>query len=49
MEGNVKRGPRVGRAVVEEAADNSTIKETSSAKDGKSVGVIDDFTMEKKF
>ena len=49
MEGNVKRGPRVGRAVVEEAADNSTVKETSSAKEGKSVGVIDDFTMEKKF
>ncbi len=53
MEGNVKRGPRVGRAVVEEAADNSNVGENTSeespVKEGKSVGVIDDFTMGKKF
>lgn len=41
MEGKVKRGPRVGRGEVSEAA--ATSEET------KSVGTLDDFSMEKKY
>ncbi len=51
MEGNVKRGPRVGRAMVENTASGETAATVEPAKEtatGKSVGIIDDFTMEKK-
>lgn len=58
MEGRVKRGPRVGRGAVEEnvPADNDAFEVTTQSMDsvivsesGKSMGVIDDYTMEKKF
>lgn len=57
MEGRVKRGPRVGRAMVEDngVQDNSfevttqSMDSVSVADNTKSMGVIDDFTMEKKF
>lgn len=49
MEGNVKRGPRVGRAMVEDIASGDIVIETSEKPTaGKSVGTIDDFAMEKK-
>ncbi|MBR1598579.1 MAG: hypothetical protein IJ661_06715 [Lachnospiraceae bacterium] len=49
MEGNVKRGPRVGRnqdSPVSEAA--AAIEENAETPVGRSVGAIDDYTMEKK-
>ncbi len=54
MEGLVKKGPRVGRNVVEEntASDDAfevTTQSLDSVSQGKSMGVIDDFTMEKKY
>ena len=54
MEGNVKRGPRVGRSMVEDVAANDKNAvfeevESKTVKEGKSVGSIDDFSMEKKF
>ena len=54
MEGNVKRGPRVGRSMVEDVAANDKNAvfeevEGKNVKEGKSVGSIDDFSMEKKF
>lgn len=54
MEGNVKRGPRVGRSMVEDVAGNDKNAvfeevESKTVKEGKSVGSIDDFSMEKKF
>lgn len=55
MEGRVKRGLRVGRGMVEEAAvaeDAIEVTEQSFdsvAAPGKSMGVIDDFSMEEKF
>jgi len=45
MEGNVKRGPRMGRPVVE---NNAPAGGEKSAKAAKSVGTIDDYTMDKK-
>ena len=58
MEGRVKRGPRVGRGMVENqvdmAQDNGFEVETDafheeSAAPTKSLGVVDDFSMEEKF
>lgn len=57
MEGRVKRGPRVGRGMVEEngKADDmfevttQAIDSVSGQATGKSMGVVDDYTMEKKF
>ncbi len=50
MEGNVKRGPRVGRSMVEDvASDQTAVAEEVNAPSGKSVGTIDDFSMEPKF
>lgn len=51
MEGNVKRGPRVGRSMVEDVAEKEPVvtEEKAAPKNGKSVGTIDDFTMEKKY
>lgn len=56
MEGRVKRGPRVGRGVVEEQVgtvnEDAFEVETQSFSEegtGKSLGVVDDFSMEKKF
>lgn len=58
MEGRVKRGPRVGRGMVEEHAEKKSdeilaaeiaepISEESS--NSRSLGVVDDFSMEEKF
>ena len=55
MEGRVKRGPRVGRGMVEEHAENtnsvneSAASAPSDAENTKSLGVLDDFSMEEKF
>lgn len=57
MEGRVKRGPRVGRGVVEnqvEANDKDAFEvETAVFPEGdvptKSLGVVDDLSMEDKF
>lgn len=57
VEGRVKRGPRVGRSMVEGAAEpeNHTegteqkVSVGSEAVPTKSVGVVDDFSMENKF
>ncbi len=53
VEGRVKRGPRVGRGVVEENSQaEDAFEVTTQSMDsvtGKSMGVIDDYTMEKKF
>ena len=57
MEGRVKRGPRVGRGVVENQVDSndqdSFEVETAAFPEGeaptKSLGVVDDFSMEEKF
>ncbi|HCJ07962.1 MAG TPA: hypothetical protein DHV96_06260 [Lachnospiraceae bacterium] len=57
MEGRVKRGPRVGRGVVEnqvESNDQDAFEvETAAFPEGeaptKSLGVVDDFSMEDKF
>lgn len=57
MEGRVKRGPRVGRAMVEgNGVQDNAFEVTTQSMDSvvvpentKSMGVIDDFTMEKKF
>lgn len=54
MEGRVKRGPRVGRGMVEEHAEkNNTVKESTNtvpadSEAAKSLGVLDDFSMDKK-
>lgn len=55
MEGRVKRGPRVGRGLVEEHSRSSdaasaagTVAADSGSAVGKSLGVVDDFSMEKK-
>ncbi len=55
MEGRVKRGPRVGRGVVEDSNSNDAFEVTTQSKEsvtgsenGKSMGVIDDYAMEKK-
>lgn len=54
-DGRVKRGPRVGRGMVEgySQADDIVELDTSSVDNitasGTSMGVVDDFTMEKKF
>ncbi|MCM1157683.1 MAG: hypothetical protein NC300_03240 [Bacteroidales bacterium] len=54
VEGRVKRGPRVGRGMVEEypmTEGYTEVNEADSAGSSptKSVGVLDDFSMEKKF
>ncbi len=57
MEGRVKRGPRVGRGMVEENAQvddafeitTQSMESVSAGNTGKSMGVIDDYTMDKKF
>lgn len=57
MEGRVKRGPRVGRNMVEDnGQDDNPFEVTTQSMDsvtggetGKSMGVIDDYSMEKKF
>ena len=58
MEGRVKRGPRVGRGLVENQVemqeDNGFEVETDafhedSMAPAKSLGVVDDFSMEEKF
>jgi hypothetical protein len=56
MEGRVKRGPRVGRGMVEEpATTDGTMEVTEQSFESatqaptKSVGVVDDFSMEEKF
>ena len=57
MEGRVKRGPRVGRSMVEESASvedafeitTQYMESVTAAPAGKSMGVIDDYTMEKKY
>ncbi len=57
MEGRVKRGPRVGRGMVEENAQSDnpfevttqSMDSVTSKESGKSMGVIDDYTMDKKF
>lgn len=58
MEGRIKRGPRVGRGMVEEHAEeqspanmaeenlNQTAEQDASSQ---SLGVVDDFSMEEKF
>lgn len=55
MEGRVKRGPRVGRGVVENTNSGDAFEVTtqsmesvSGTENGKSMGVIDDYAMEKK-
>lgn len=57
MEGRVKRGPRVGRGMVEENAQSDNPFEVTTQpmdsvtgqESGKSMGVIDDYAMDKKF
>lgn len=57
MEGRVKRGPRVGRGMVEENTEiENTIEVTEASFDSvsenattKSMGVVDDFSMESKY
>lgn len=58
MEGRVKRGPRVGRGIVNEtakeagtdtAATSETAFEVTTEPMGKSMGVVDDFAMKDKF
>ncbi|CCX85987.1 uncharacterized protein BN724_01161 [Clostridium sp. CAG:590] len=58
MEGRVKRGPRVGRGLVENQVemqeDNGFEVETDAFREdstapAKSLGVVDDFSMEEKF
>lgn len=55
MEGRVKRGPRVGRGMVEEHAEEqgtvnpADVKPAEEAGVTKSLGVVDDFSMEEKF
>lgn len=57
MEGRVKRGPRVGRGMVEEnnQTDNpfevttQSMESVTSQEPGKSMGIIDDYAMDKKF
>ncbi|MDO5156705.1 MAG: hypothetical protein Q4D51_12145 [Eubacteriales bacterium] len=54
MEGRVKRGPRVGRNMVEESVHDSLLGEDDSAFEvttqpmGKSMGVVDDYSMPDK-
>ena len=49
MEGRVKRGPRVGRGVVEQPTTGNQNKGSEKpAEANKSLGVLDDFSMEKK-
>lgn len=55
MEGRVKRGPRVGRSVVEEnttsvevSSDNDSAFEVTTQPMGKSMGVVDDYAMPDK-
>lgn len=57
MEGRVKRGPRVGRGMIDESAEGTTVN-TAATKEsafevtttplGKSMGVVDDFDMKEK-
>ncbi len=57
VEGRVKRGPRVGRGVVENAGSiddafevtTQSMDSVTATEPGKSMGVIDDYTMEKKY
>ncbi|MBO5088524.1 MAG: hypothetical protein J6C01_07600 [Lachnospiraceae bacterium] len=57
MEGRVKRGPRVGRGMVEENAQSDNpfevttqpMESVTPQESGKSMGVIDDYAMDKKF
>jgi hypothetical protein len=55
MEGRVKRGPRVGRSVVDESVEIKTVGaenagfEVTTEPMGKSMGVVDDLSMPKKF
>lgn len=58
MEGRVKRGPRVGRGMVDESAEGTTTNtaeakesafEVTTAPLGKSMGVVDDFDMKDNF
>lgn len=57
MEGRVKRGPRVGRSMIDEMAEGSAMDAAATAEDafevtmeplGKSMGVVDDFSMGEK-
>ena len=57
MEGRVKRGPRVGRSMIDEMAEGGAIDAAATAEDafevttepmGKSMGVVDDFSMGDK-
>lgn len=55
MEGRVKRGPRVGRSVVEESVHDSLLEEENDSAFevttqpiGKSMGVVDDYSMPDK-
>ena len=57
MEGRVKRGPRVGRGMVEENGQmddafeitTQSLDSVVSTEPVKSMGIVDDYTMEKKF
>jgi len=57
LEGRVKRGPRVGRGMVEESGQTEdafeittqSLDSVGGSDKGKSMGVIDDYTMEKKY
>lgn len=57
MEGRVKRGPRVGRGMVEgaigteetSALTDQSVDSVSVTASTKSMGVVDDFSMEEKF
>lgn len=57
VEGRVKRGPRVGRSVVENTGSvddafevtTQSMDSVTATEPGKSMGVIDDYTMEKKY
>ncbi|MDE6433466.1 MAG: hypothetical protein K2L07_04485 [Lachnospiraceae bacterium] len=57
MEGRVKRGPRVGRSMIDEMAEGSAVDAAATVEDafevttepmGKSMGVVDDFSMGDK-
>ncbi len=57
MEGRVKRGPRVGRSMVDETAEGGVTDTAATAESafevtmepmGKSMGVVDDFSMDGK-
>jgi hypothetical protein len=56
MEGRVKRGPRVGRSVVDETIETTPVESAENASFevttepmGKSMGVVDDLSMPEKF